>query len=128
MFFKIKEVSREMIDYKQLNKYKQYVTLIILFLMQTSSNWYKVSIPWHFRSFNVFLIYLKWMKIVRLWHTALSYDIKVTDFCLMSFHKLKLIILKTGLSKLYMNINNHGIKFEGKHVSSVLIFIFLSTK
>ena len=53
-----------------------------------------------------FSIYIKRMKTVRLWHTALSHDIKVTYFLFMFFHKLKLIILKSGLSKMYMNINN----------------------
>ena len=122
MLFKIKEASREMIDYKQLNKYKQYVTFI-LFLMQTSSNWYKSFYSVTFSIIQCFSIYLKGMKTVRLWNTALSHDIEVTDFWLMSFHKPKWIILKTGLSKLhdqkymkstglskYMNINNHGIK------------------
>ena len=120
--FKIKEAFREMIDYKQLNKYKQYVAFI-WFLMQTSSNWYKSFYSVTFSIIQCFSIYLKRMKTVRLWNTALSHDIKVTDFWLISFHKPKWIILKTGLSKLhdqkymkstglsnYMSINNPGIE------------------
>ena len=79
MLFKIKEAFREMIDYKQLNKYKQYVTFI-WFLMQTSSNWYKSFYSVTFSIIQCFLICLKGMKTVRLWNTALSHDIKYTDF------------------------------------------------
>ena len=101
MLFKIKEASREMIDYKQLNKYKQYVRYLHFVF---DANLFKLIQKFLFRDIfdhSMFSIYLKGMKTVRLWNTALSHDIEVTDFWLISFHKPKWIILKSGLSKLH---------------------------